>query len=235
MPEDWGREGVELYLMRKRIQFSNFHWGVFIQCKKYKSLIVVNRHEGLSITKVENIEDAIKETKGFNAEFSLDFKESTNFQQKLFAGYNKLKQTFDRSHETIETKNKWRLEDGPLNFEYQSLGIVEIDQLKNLFLDYVPLEKIQPFYEYLINEIKKIRKIEHPKKDNYNFLTNNCQHFAEDLIKMFKLNHNILFLNDTSLGRFSWTRYSKNVEWRDSKENCECGDPTRSDFVVEKK
>lgn len=30
LPPDWGTEGVELFLMRKRLPLNNFHWGVFI-------------------------------------------------------------------------------------------------------------------------------------------------------------------------------------------------------------
>lgn len=224
LSEDWGTEGLEIFLIRKRIVANNFHWGVAIECLKNHKFIVVNRHEGLSITKTNNFEEALNETLGYNAEIPL--KEASKF--------------FNFGNNVIysQDEHKWRMLNGPKEYEYQSIGKINQEDLSRIFINHFDENRKnlseEIFYDYLIRRIKNIKKIEDPCKDNYNLLTNNCQHFAYELIKIFRLENNVLFAFCNSIDKLiNGRKYLRDVKFLYSKEIRKKFQPKYSDFVKE--
>ena len=49
LSDNWGIDGLKIWIVRVRIYFGKFHWGVIIQCVKTGIAIVFNRDLGLDV------------------------------------------------------------------------------------------------------------------------------------------------------------------------------------------
>ena len=65
LSDEWGAEGLKVWIARVRIYFGKFHWGVIIQCTKTGIAVVFNRDLGLDVGLNCTFKEALDVTKNY--------------------------------------------------------------------------------------------------------------------------------------------------------------------------